>query len=110
MGVDQLFAQIGRSIDQDARRALTRAALGEQRAAAATILGVVRIAAAPAERRTRHSRGRAATEDRQRQRHAASFGAGTFENSRKKFSLVCREISGNETPRASASTFATSTT
>jgi hypothetical protein len=29
-GVDQLFAQVGRSIDQNARRALTRAALGEQ--------------------------------------------------------------------------------
>ena len=30
--------------------------------------------------------------------HAAAFGAGTLENSRKKFSVVCRAISSSETP------------
>src|SRR5262249_48458246 len=71
---------------------------------------IVGIAAAPAERRARHAGGRAAAHDRQRQRHAAAFDAGTLENRRKKFSVVSLEISSKLTPRASASTLATSTT
>jgi hypothetical protein len=35
---------------------------------------------------------------------------GTLEKSRKKFSVVCRAISSNATPRVSASTLAVSTT
>ena len=89
---------------------LARPPFHQQRAAAAAVLRVVRIAAAPAERRTRHAGGGAAAEDRQRQRHAAAFAAGTLENRRKKFSVVCREISSKVTPRVSASTLATSTT
>ena len=109
-GVDQLLAQIRRGVDHDARDALARRALDQQRAAAAAVFGIVGIAAAPAERRARHAGGRAAAEDRQRQRHAAAFAAGTLENRRKKFSVVCREISSSDTPRVSASTLATSTT
>ena len=110
IGVDQLLAQVGRSVDHDPRRALVRHPLDQQRTAAAAISRVVGIAGAPAERRTRHAGGGTTAEDRQRQRHAAAFGAGTLENSRKKFSVVCREISSSETPRVSASTLATSTT
>ena len=50
-------------------------ALDQQRAAAAAVFRIVGIAGAPAERRTRHAGGGAAAEDRQRQRHAAAFGA-----------------------------------
>src|SRR6185312_5092885 len=109
-GVDQLLAQIGRGVDYDPRRAMGARALGHDRAAAAAVLWIGRIAGAPAERRARHAGGGAAAQNGQCQRHAASFGAGTFENNRKKFSVVCREISSSETPRVSASTFATSTT
>ena len=110
LGVDQLLAQVGRGVDHDPRGAVRARALDQQRAAAAAVLRIVGIAGAPAERRARYAGGGAAAEDRQRHRHAAAFGAGTFENSRKKFSVVCREISSSETPRVSASTFATSTT
>ena len=110
IGVDQLLAQIGRGVDHDPRGAVGARALDQQRAAAAAIFRVVGIAGAPAERRARHAGRGTAAEDRQCQRHAAAFGAGTLENRRKKFSVVCREISSSETPRVSASTFATSTT
>ena len=40
----------------------------------------------------------------------AASRRGTLANSRKKFSVVSRAISSNETPRVSASTFAVSTT
>ena len=41
---------------------------------------------------------------------AASLARGTLLNRRKKFSVVWRAISSNETPRVSASTLAVSTT
>src|SRR4051794_12480954 len=110
VGVDQLLAQVGRGIDHDPRGAVRAGTLDHQRAAAATVFWIVGIAGAPAEGRSRYAGGGAAAEDGQRYRHAAAFGIGTFENSRKKFSVVCREISSSETPRVSASTFATSTT
>src|SRR5262249_834491 len=99
----------GRGVDHDPRRAVLGGALGHQRAAAPAIPGIVGIALAPAERRTRNARRRAAAEDRQGQRHVAA-ARGTLENSRKKFSVVCRAIASSETPRESASTRATSTT
>src|ERR1700730_2165144 len=110
IGVDQLLAQVGRGVDHDPRRALLRGALDQQRTASAAVLRIVGIAFAPAQRRARHARRRAAAEDRQRQRHAAAFPRGTLENRRKKFSVVWREMSSSETPRVSASTFAISTT
>src|SRR5437868_7308802 len=110
IGVDQLLSQIGRGVDHDPRRALLRRSLDQQRTAAAAVFRIIGIALAPAERRTRDAGRGTAAEDRQHQRHAAAFGCGTLENRRKKFSVVCREISSSETPRASASTFAISTT
>ena len=110
IGVDQLLAQVGRGVDHDPRGALARCLLDQQRAAAASVFGVIGIAGTPSERGPRHAGRGSAAEDRQGQGHAAAFGAGTLENRRKKFSVVCREISSSETPRVSASTFATSTT
>src|SRR4051794_13237628 len=110
IGVDQLLAQVRRGVDYDPRGAVRARALDHQRATAAAVLWIVGIAGAPAEGRTRYAGRGAAAEDGQRYRHAAAFGGGTFENSLKKFSVVCREISSSETPRVSASTFATSTT
>src|SRR5215475_14457365 len=109
VGIDQLLAQIGRGVDHDPRRTVRAGPFDQKRATAAAILGILGIAGAPAERRTGDAGGGAAAKDRERQCHAA-MAAGTFENRRKKFSVVCREISSSETPRASASTFATSTT
>src|SRR5579871_415951 len=109
VGIDQLLAQIGRSVDDDGGLAVLRGSLDQQRTAPATIFRICRIALAPAERRAWHTRRGAAAHDGQRQRHALS-GRGTLENRRKKFSVVCRDNSSNEMPRASASTFATSTT
>ncbi len=110
LGIDQLLAQIGRGVDHDPRGAVRAVTLDQQRAAASAVFWIVGIARAPAERRAWHARRGAAAEDRQRHRHATAFGAGTFEKSRKKFSVVCRDISSSETPRVSARTFATSTT
>ena len=107
--IDQLLAQVGRGVDHDPRRALPVGLFDHQRAAAAAVFGIVGIAGAPAERGARDAGRRAAAEDCQCQTHAAT-GCGTFENRRKKFSDVWREISSSETPRVSASTFATSTT
>ena len=90
IGVDQLLAQIGRGIDHDpgdAALARSRSASSEQRRR--RFFGLVGIAGAPAQRRTRHAGRGSAAEDGQRQRHAAAFGAGTLLNSRKKFSVVC---------------------
>src|SRR5207237_3262075 len=97
-------------IDHDPCGAVGARALDQQRAAAAAVFWIVGIAGAPAERRARHACRGAAAEDCQRHRHATAFGAGTLENRRKKFSVVCREISSRETARVAASTFATSTT
>ncbi len=86
-------------------------AFDQQRAAPAAVLRIVRIAGAPAERRARHADRRAAAEDGEGQAHAAFASVrGTLLNSRKKFSVVCRAISSADTPRASASTLAVSTT
>src|SRR5262249_29944653 len=107
--IDQLLAQVGRGVDHDPRRTVRAGPFDQQRATAAAIFGILGIAGAPAERRTGDAGGGAAAKDRERQCHAA-MAVGTFENRRKKFSVVCCEISSSETPRVSASTFATSTT
>ena len=110
IGVDQLLAQVGRGVDHDPRHAAIPGSLDQQRAAAAAVLRIAGIARAPAERRTGNAGRRSAAENGQGQRHAVDSGAGTLENSRKKFSVVWREISSSETPRVSASTLAISTT
>ena len=111
VGVEKLLAQIGRRIHQDPRDTAVVVALDEQCSAPAAVFRIGRIADAPAQRRPRHAAGRPAAEDRELQRHAAAAAVrGTLLNRRKKFSVVCRAISSNETPRVSASTFAVSTT
>src|ERR1700676_4739302 len=106
IGIDQLLAQTGGGIDHDPRQPAVRTSFDQQRTAAATVFRIVGIALAPAECGTRDAGRGSAAQNGQRQRHAV----GTFENSRKKFSVVWREISSSETPRVSASTFAISTT
>ena len=97
VGVEQLLAQVGRGVDQDpasCRRAV--AALDQQRAAAAAVLRVVRIAGAPAERRPRHAAGGAAAENCKASASCRSrlrVRAAPLQNSRKKFSVVWRAIS-----------------
>src|SRR3984957_7292442 len=111
VGVDQLLAQIRRGIDHDPRCSPVRCPLGKQRAAAAAVPGIVGIASAPTQRRARDAGGGSAAENGQGQRHAATFaGGGTLLNRRKKFAVVWSDISCSETPRASASTLAISTT
>src|SRR5579872_2607808 len=122
-GIEQLVAQIGRGVDKNARDAPVAAPLDQQRRAPATVLRIVRIAGAPAKRRSRHAGGRAAAQNGECQGHAAvefwSAGSrrsaappacGTFLNSRKKLSVVWRATSSRETPRDSASTLTVSTT
>ncbi len=53
--LDQLFAQIRRRVDHDARGALGGSLFRQQGAAQASVFGVSGIAGAPAERRTRDS-------------------------------------------------------
>src|SRR5215212_8542434 len=110
MSVDQLLPQVGRGVDQDSRCSAFRCPLGQQRTAAAAVLRIFGITGPPAERRTRHAGRGSAAEDRERQGHAIASADGTLLKRRKKFSVVCREISSSETPRVSASTLATSTT
>src|SRR6185437_10938681 len=110
LGVDQLLAQIGRGIDHDPGHAPVRRQLHQQRTAAAAVLRVGGVARAPAQRGARNAGRGSAAENRERERHAAVSAAGTLLNSRKKFAVVWREISSSETPRASASTLAISTT
>ncbi len=57
LGRQQLLAQVGRRIDQDAGHAAAFAALDQQRGAAAAVLGIAGIADAPAERRPRDATG-----------------------------------------------------
>src|SRR4051794_37711953 len=110
--VQQLLAAVRRHVDEDARMlAVGVVSRDQQAAAAAAVFRIVRIAVAPAERPARPANGRAAAEDGEGQTHAAcATGCGIFLNSRKKFSVVCRAMSSNETPRTSARTLAVSTT
>ena len=110
MGIDQLLAQIWRGIDHDPRNASIARTLDQQRTATSAVLRIFGVAGAPAQRRPRNAGRRSAAKDRKIKRHAVAFGAGTLLNRRKKFSVVCREISSSVTPRASASTLAISTT
>ena len=115
VGVEQLLAQIRRGVDQHPGDAGAVAALDQQRGAAAAVLGILRVAVAPAEPGARNAAGRAAAEDLEVQRHAAvksarAAGRGTLSNSLKKLALVWRAISSGETARVSAKTLAVSTT
>src|ERR1700684_2639234 len=109
LGADELLAQVRRCVDHNPCGAAFTGLLHQEGAAQPPIFRICRIAGAPAERRPGHTSRRSAAENGERERHGAR-GAGTLENKRKKFSVVCREISSSETPRASASTLATSTT
>src|ERR1700736_3266300 len=109
--VEQLLAQIRRGVDEHAGAPACVAALDQQRAAPAPVLGIAGVGIAPAEPDARHAGRRAAAEDRGRERHAAFMAArGALANRRKKFSVVWRAISSTLTPRVCASTRAVSVT
>ena len=113
-GVEQLLAQVGRAVDQNARE---------------PCLAPARVQPARAQRRRRFfglfgsqspqpsaTRGTPIDEPQPRMvkvklmRRSRQGQRGTLLNSRKKFSVVWRAISSTDTPRVSASTLAVSTT
>src|SRR5262249_36446605 len=111
VGVEQLLAQIRRRIDEHAGSPGRVAALDQQRAASAAVLGIGGIGVAPAEPAPRHSSRRAAAEDGGGERHAAFMAArGALVNRRKKLSVVCCAMSSTLSPRVCASTRAVSVT
>ncbi len=63
--IEKLLAQIGRRIDQNARRAGLANLLHQDRASPAPVLGVVGIASAPMIADARHAAGGAAAENRE---------------------------------------------
>jgi len=68
----QLLAQVRRRIHQHLGGARPIATLHQERSPAPAVLGVVRIAVPPSERRARHAPRRAAAENRKSQGHAAT--------------------------------------
>src|SRR5215475_6317523 len=111
-GIEQLFAQVRRGIDQHAGLAAVRGrAIDQDRAPPPSVLGITGIASAPPGPRPRHAAGKAASQNGDRKHHAAAAEmCGTLLKRRKKFSVVWRAIWSNETPRTLASTFAVSVT
>src|SRR5579862_6947624 len=69
VGVQELFAQIGRRVDEDPCNAGVVAALHEQRGAPAPVLRIFWIAVAPTQRWAWHAAGRPAAQDRKFQWH-----------------------------------------
>ena len=69
VGADQLLADVGSDVDQHGRHAAVAGALDQQRAAAAAVARIGRIAGAPPLPDARHAGGRAAAEDRGAEAH-----------------------------------------
>src|SRR5690606_18510662 len=111
LGVEQLFAQVRRGVDEHARCRFAAEAFDEQRAAAPAVLRVRGVTRAPARSEPRYPRRGAASEDGEAQSHAAAPSlCGTLRNRRKKLLLVCSANASGESPRAPATAFAVSTT
>src|SRR4051812_19197763 len=124
LGIEQLLAQVGRGIDQDPGDACAVAPFYQQRGASAPVPGIARIADAPAQCRARNAAGgpeprmvtlavmgaRTQTGAECLSSSTAAACGGTLRNRRKKLSLVWRAMVSSDTPRASASTLAVSTT
>src|SRR5205807_1971757 len=123
LGIEQLLAQVRRGIDQDPGNACAVAPFYQQRGAPAPVPGIARIAGAPTQCRARNAAGGTRAEDGDARGHGARTQAGaeclsssaaacggTLRNRRKKLSLVWRAMVSSDTPRASASTLAVSTT
>src|SRR5271166_6941477 len=90
----QLFAQVRRSVDQRLRAGAIRPGLlDEDRTPPPPVLGVGRIASAPALPDARNAPRRSAAQNRDRKTHSAAAsraaGGGIFEKSRKALALVC---------------------
>ena len=62
-GIEQLLAQIGRCVDENACDAFGSPALDQERGPPPAIFRIVRIAVAPAQSGSRHAAGRAAAEN-----------------------------------------------
>ncbi len=104
--VEQLLAEVGRSVDQHIGGPLAALPLHQHRAAAAAVLGVRRIARAPMIADTWHAARRAAAENGELQCHAVDWprnrDAGTFLNRRAKLAVVAAAISASLKPRTAA--------
>ena len=111
-GIEQLFAQVGRGVHQDAgAAAIGCGTLDQDGAAPAAIFWIFRIASAPSGTGPRHAAGEAAAQNGDRIAHAAAAESrGTLLNNRKKFSVVCTATASYEMPRVAAKAFAVSVT
>ena len=107
---DQLFADVGSHVDQHGRHAALADALEEQRAAAAAVQRIGRVAGAPALLDARHAGGRAAAEDRGGEAHTRGLSAPIRE---KRLSVLARVASASASgamPFASATARAVAAT
>src|SRR5215813_2972810 len=88
VGVEELFAQVRRGIDQHAGLGAVRSrAIDQNRATSAPVLGVAGVTSPPPRSGPRNASGKAAAQNRDRKRHAAAAEiCGTLLNRRKKFS------------------------
>ena len=117
-GVEQLLAQVGRSVDENGSCAAGPEALEQHRAAAAAVLRVRRIAVAPPLPDSRHAAGRAAAQDGQPQRQCDDPTAcgslppsgGSLEKKLSVLARVAAASASGSIPRASATTAAVATT
>src|ERR1700730_2614880 len=111
---EQLFAKIGRHVDEDlGRGAVFPGPFDQHRAAPAAVFWIVGIAGAPGLADARNPAGGSAAEDGEGQAHAASApitGAGILENRRSALALVSTAIACGETPFTSANTWAVAAT
>jgi len=110
IGVDQLFAQVGRGINHDPRDPAIARPLDKQRATAAAVFSDYWDRRRPSERGTRHAGRGSAAENCQRQRHAVASAAGTLRTAERSFPWSGAKSPQTRPPRVSASTLATSTT
>src|SRR6185295_6312087 len=105
--VEQLLAQIRRGIDEQRGSARAGGFFDQDRAAAAAVFRIIRIARAPALPDARNAAGGAAAEDGDGERHQTG---ATLENRRKKLAVVILAMASADTPRVSARTRAVSVT
>src|SRR5271170_2805768 len=108
-GVDQLQAQVRRSVDQHQGPAVGARFFQQGRAAATAVAGICGIAGPPSLRDARHAARRAAAQQGERDAHALP-SRSIFANSRSVLARVAAAIAEPWTPLASASARAVSTT
>ncbi|OIQ73337.1 hypothetical protein GALL_450290 [mine drainage metagenome] len=108
--VKQLVAHVGRGVDQHAGGARVGVTLDQQRAAAAAVFRVGRVASAPIAANAGHAAGGAATEDGEAEigHQAAALHWAALANRRLKLAVVCAAKSSRDRPNRSAPVLAVS--